>query len=59
MTDTTLPAVSREWHLASRPVGWPKPEDFAFVEAEVPQPGEGRSSSGTSTSPWTRTCVAA
>ena len=42
MTDTTLPAVSREWHLASRPVGWPKPEDFAFVEAEVPQPGEGQ-----------------
>ncbi|MDK1343901.1 NADP-dependent oxidoreductase [Streptomyces sp. 378] len=43
MTDTpTLPAVSREWHLASRPVGWPKPEDFAFVEVEVPQPGEGQ-----------------
>ncbi|MDG9711852.1 NADP-dependent oxidoreductase [Streptomyces sp. DH10] len=43
MTDTpTLPAVSREWHLSSRPVGWPKPEDFAFVEAEVPQPGEGQ-----------------
>ncbi|MFB6845200.1 NADP-dependent oxidoreductase [Streptomyces sp. NPDC056373] len=43
MTDTpTLPAVSREWHLASRPVGWPKPEDFAFVEVDVPQPGEGQ-----------------
>ena len=43
MTDTpTLPAVSREWHLVSRPVGWPKPEDFAFVEAELPQPGEGQ-----------------
>ncbi|MEU9568602.1 NADP-dependent oxidoreductase [Streptomyces massasporeus] len=43
MTDTpSLPAVSREWHLASRPVGWPKPEDFAFVEVEVPQPGEGQ-----------------
>ncbi|BAC73488.1 NADP-dependent oxidoreductase [Streptomyces avermitilis] len=37
-----LPAVSREWHLASRPVGWPKPEDFALVEAEVQQPGEGQ-----------------
>ncbi|MGW4274918.1 NADP-dependent oxidoreductase [Streptomyces seoulensis] len=43
MTDTpTLPAVSREWHLLSRPVGWPKPEDFALVEAELPQPGEGQ-----------------
>jgi NADPH-dependent curcumin reductase CurA len=43
MSDTpTLPAVSREWHLLSRPVGWPKPEDFALVEAEMPQPGEGQ-----------------
>ncbi|MFD8233074.1 NADP-dependent oxidoreductase [Streptomyces sp. NPDC059696] len=43
MTDTpALPAVSREWHLSSRPVGWPKPEDFAFVEVDVPQPGEGQ-----------------
>ncbi|MFD3729887.1 NADP-dependent oxidoreductase [Streptomyces sp. NPDC058632] len=43
MSDTTaLPATGREWHLASRPVGWPKPEDFALVEAEVPAPGEGQ-----------------
>ncbi|MFI2639982.1 NADP-dependent oxidoreductase [Streptomyces sp. NPDC018610] len=43
MSDTpTLPAVSRAWHLLSRPVGWPKPEDFALVEAELPQPGEGQ-----------------
>ncbi|MER7676196.1 NADP-dependent oxidoreductase [Streptomyces sp. NPDC096934] len=42
MTDTQLPSVSREWHLTARPVGWPKPEDFALVEAEVPQPGEGQ-----------------
>ena len=42
MTDTQLPAVSREWHLVSRPVGWPKPEDFALVEAKVRQPGEGQ-----------------
>ncbi|MER6983145.1 NADP-dependent oxidoreductase [Streptomyces carpinensis] len=43
MSDTpTLPAVSREWHLLSRPVGWPKPEDFALVEAPLPQPGEGQ-----------------
>ncbi|MDN0194455.1 NADP-dependent oxidoreductase [Streptomyces sp. S.PNR 29] len=43
MTDSpALPAVSREWHLVSRPVGWPKPEDFALVEAELPTPGEGQ-----------------
>ncbi|MER7187607.1 NADP-dependent oxidoreductase [Streptomyces hyaluromycini] len=34
--------INREWHLQSRPVGWPKPEDFALVEAEVPTPGEGQ-----------------
>nr|WBO77742.1 NADP-dependent oxidoreductase [Streptomyces sp. SBE_14.2] len=40
MSDTpTLPAAGREWHLLSRPVGWPKPEDFALVEAEIRQPG--------------------
>ncbi|MFD5449268.1 NADP-dependent oxidoreductase [Streptomyces sp. NPDC003470] len=37
-----LPTVNREWHLLSRPVGWPKPEDFSLVEAEVPTPGEGQ-----------------
>ncbi|CAM5520325.1 hypothetical protein SHIRM173S_11065 [Streptomyces hirsutus] len=43
MSDTpTLPATGREWHLASRPVGWPKPEDFSLVEAEIPTPGEGQ-----------------
>ena len=34
--------INREWHLLSRPVGWPKPEDFALVESEVPTPGEGQ-----------------
>ncbi|WP_406257447.1 NADP-dependent oxidoreductase [Streptomyces nigra] len=34
--------INREWHLVSRPVGWPKTEDFALVEAEVPTPGEGQ-----------------
>ncbi|MFF4757234.1 NADP-dependent oxidoreductase [Streptomyces sp. NPDC001292] len=34
--------INREWHLLSRPVGWPKPEDFALVEAEMPKPGEGQ-----------------
>ncbi|MFG2438504.1 NADP-dependent oxidoreductase [Streptomyces sp. NPDC048508] len=37
-----LPAVNREWQLVSRPVGWPEPEDFALVEAEVRQPGPGQ-----------------
>ncbi|MFK4864955.1 NADP-dependent oxidoreductase [Streptomyces sp. CSMPJR101] len=36
------PVINREWHLVSRPVGWPKTEDFALVEAEVPAPGEGQ-----------------
>ncbi|MEZ7007163.1 NADP-dependent oxidoreductase [Streptomyces sp. AD55] len=43
MTDSpSLPAVNREWHLVSRPVGWPEPEDFALVETEVPVPAEGQ-----------------
>ncbi|AIV36688.1 NADP-dependent oxidoreductase [Streptomyces sp. R1] len=43
MTDSpALPAVNREWHLVTRPVGWPKPEDFALVEAEVPAPRDGQ-----------------
>ncbi|MEU4152630.1 NADP-dependent oxidoreductase [Streptomyces sp. NPDC026659] len=37
-----LPAMSREWHLLSRPVGWPEPEDFALVEVPMPVPGEGQ-----------------
>ncbi|MEY2245054.1 NADP-dependent oxidoreductase [Streptomyces sp. BF23-18] len=36
-----LPSTGREWHLVSRPVGWPEPADFALVEAEVRQPGPG------------------
>ncbi|GHE83266.1 NADP-dependent oxidoreductase [Streptomyces fumanus] len=36
------PAVNRAWHLLSRPVGWPKPEDFALVEEEVPALAEGQ-----------------
>ncbi|MFH9662375.1 NADP-dependent oxidoreductase [Streptomyces sp. NPDC017248] len=34
--------INREWHLLSRPVGWPKPEDFALVETPVPAVGEGQ-----------------
>lgn len=43
MSDSpALPAVSREWHLLQRPVGWPKPEDFALAEVPMPVPGEGQ-----------------
>jgi NADPH-dependent curcumin reductase CurA len=28
-------------HLVSRPSGWPVPEDFAVVAAELPEPGDG------------------
>lgn len=43
MSDSpALPAVSREWQLLERPVGWPKPEDFALVEVPMPVPGEGQ-----------------
>ncbi|MGW0764555.1 NADP-dependent oxidoreductase [Streptomyces sp. NPDC002676] len=34
--------INREWHLLSRPVGWPKSEDFALVETPMPTPGEGQ-----------------
>ncbi|MFI1467370.1 NADP-dependent oxidoreductase [Streptomyces wuyuanensis] len=37
-----LPATSREWHLVSRPHGWPEPADVALREAPVTAPGEGR-----------------
>jgi NADPH-dependent curcumin reductase CurA len=33
---------NREWHLVARPHGWPKPEDFALVETEIPEPGLGQ-----------------
>ncbi|MEV4441477.1 NADP-dependent oxidoreductase [Streptomyces sp. NPDC049577] len=36
------PVISREWHLVARPEGWPKPEDFALREVELPEPGEGQ-----------------
>lgn len=60
MTDSpALPAVNRAWHLVTRPVGWPKPEDFALVEAEVPTRATGRCWCATCTSPSTPTCAAA
>jgi NADPH-dependent curcumin reductase CurA len=39
---SALPATSREWHLVSRPHGWPVPEDFALRETPVSEPAEGR-----------------
>jgi NADPH-dependent curcumin reductase CurA len=31
--------VSREIHLAARPVGWPTSDTFRFVDVELPEPG--------------------
>ncbi|MGA3563886.1 NADP-dependent oxidoreductase [Melissospora conviva] len=38
----SVPSVSRQVHLASRPRGWPAPENFAVVEAPVPEPAAGQ-----------------
>lgn len=38
----SVPARGREVQLVARPVGEPKPSDFALVEAEVRAPGEGQ-----------------
>ena len=37
-----MPFSSREWHLAARPVGEPKPSDFSFVTTTVSDPGPGQ-----------------
>ncbi|WP_320774211.1 NADP-dependent oxidoreductase [Streptomyces sp. CRN 30] len=37
-----LPSVNREWHLLSRPVGWPKEEDFTLAETDLPALGDGQ-----------------
>jgi NADPH-dependent curcumin reductase CurA len=34
--------ASREIHLAARPQGAPRPEDFSLVEVDVPDPGDGQ-----------------
>src|SRR4051794_41476469 len=36
-----MPFTSREVRLASRPVGEPKPSDFALAEVEVADPADG------------------
>jgi NADPH-dependent curcumin reductase CurA len=33
--------ATREVHLVSRPSGWPVPENFAVVAADLPEPGDG------------------
>ena len=37
-----MPTTTREIHLASRPSGWPTPENFRTVETELPDPGPGQ-----------------
>lgn len=34
--------MNRQIHLGARPVGFPKPGDFEFVEVPVPEPAEGQ-----------------
>jgi hypothetical protein len=36
------PSVSREWHLVSRPEGWPSAANFALRKADIPEvrPGQ-------------------
>ncbi|WP_127481159.1 NADP-dependent oxidoreductase [Nocardioides pantholopis] len=36
-----MPTTTREIHLASRPQGWPVPENFRTVTTELPDPGPG------------------
>ena len=43
MTDATTPATApREWRLASRPTGWPTPENFELAASEVPELADGQ-----------------
>jgi NADPH-dependent curcumin reductase CurA len=42
MTTATLPKTQREIHLASRPIGAPKPSDFRVAETAVPEPAPGQ-----------------
>ncbi|WP_435151832.1 NADP-dependent oxidoreductase [Micromonospora aurantiaca (nom. illeg.)] len=37
-----MSGTNREVHLASRPEGWPTPENFRLVTTEVPTPGPGQ-----------------
>lgn len=43
MTDAPTPTTApREWRLASRPTGWPTPENFVLAVSEVPELAEGQ-----------------
>ncbi|MGW9207126.1 NADP-dependent oxidoreductase [Embleya sp. NPDC055664] len=37
-----IPTTSREWHILARPKGWPKEEDFALREVEIPELADGQ-----------------
>lgn len=39
---TKLPTTTREIHLASRPDGWPTPENFRLAEVDVPELKDGQ-----------------
>ncbi len=39
---TELPTITREVHLASRPDGWPTPENFRLAEVDVPELKDGQ-----------------
>ena len=47
MTDATTPATApREWRLASRPTGWPTPENFELAASQGPELADGQSRVG-------------
>ncbi len=39
---TQLPTTTREIHLASRPEGWPTPENFRLTEVDIPVLADGQ-----------------
>jgi NADPH-dependent curcumin reductase CurA len=39
MSEQTLPATGRAWHLEARPAGRPAPLEFALREVPIPAPG--------------------
>lgn len=41
-TTADVPTTTREIHLASRPDGWPTPENFDLVEVDLPELGDGQ-----------------
>jgi N-terminal domain of oxidoreductase len=42
MSEQTLPATGRAWHLEARPVGRPTPLEFALREVAIAAPGPGQ-----------------